>query len=92
MRVMDVDGDNMTPTLSYGDRLIIDFWDTQITANGGVYAFYNAGAVVIYRAEKKVGSVDVILSSDNRLYSSHRVEIDELEILGRVTNFARPLT
>ena len=92
MRVMDVDGDNMTPTLSYGDRLIIDFWDTQITANSGVYAFYNAGAVVIYRAEKKVGSVDVILSSDNPVYFTHRVDLDKLEILGRVAHFARPLT
>ena len=92
MRVMDVDADNMAPTVSYGDKLIINAWDTQISANGGVYAFYDAGAVVIYRAVKKVGSTDVILSNDNPAYSSHCVDLDMLVILGRVAFFARPLT
>lgn len=91
-RIMDVMADNMAPTVSYGDKLIIDANDLQITAAGGVYAFLDSGQVTIQRAEKCMGSNDVLVSNDNPAYSSFRVPIESLTVLGRVVFFARELT
>ena len=71
----------MAPTLSYGDRILVDAGTIEIDAAGGVYAFADGDTVRIMRACKRIGSGKVDIWNDNPAYSHFTVPANELLVL-----------
>ena len=90
-RILTIESDNMAPTLSYGDRILVDAGTIEIDAAGGVYAFADGETVRIMRASKRIGSDKVDIWNDNPAYSRFTVPADELLVLGRVCMVARQI-
>lgn len=90
-RILKVDSDNMAPTMSYDDRVLIDASVIEIDAVGGVYAFSDSGSVRLMRASKRVGSDTVDIWNDNPAYSRFTAPAAELLVLGRVCMVARQI-
>jgi len=90
-RIMTVDSDNMAPTMSYDDRVLVDASNIDIDAAGGVYAFADGGSVRLMRASKRIGSNMVDMWNDNPVYSRFAVPASELLVLGRVCMVARQI-
>ena len=90
-RILTIESDNMAPTLSYGDRILVDAGTIEIDAAGGVYAFADGDTVRIMRACKRIGSDKVDIWNDNPAYSHFTLPADELLVLGRVCMVARQI-
>jgi len=90
--VVTVEGDSMYPTLSSGDRVLVDRSETN-PAKPGVYAIFDSNATVVKRIEKVPASdpVEVVLISDNKNHNQYRVPADLVTVIGRVVWFARRL-
>ena len=89
--ILTIESDNMAPTLSYGDRILVDAGTIEIDAAGGVYAFADGDTVRIMRGCKRIGSDKVDIWNDNPAYSHFTVPADELLVLGRVCMVARQI-
>ena len=92
LAVVEVEGDSMAPTLSPGDRVLIDHADRN-PAKPGIYALWDSNATVVKRLEKVPASdpVQVVLISDNTRHNQYRVLADQINVIGRVVWFARRL-
>lgn len=85
VRIVEVLGDSMEPTLKTGDRVLIDT-NHKVPSPPGVYAVWDGYGVVIKRIEQ-VRNVDrpmVRLISDNKNHAAYEVSIEEAAIIGRV--------
>ncbi|WP_024354197.1 XRE family transcriptional regulator [Brevundimonas naejangsanensis] len=90
--VVTIEGDSMFPTLSSGDRVLVDRSETN-PAKPGVYAIFDSNATVVKRIEKVPASdpAEVVLISDNKNHNQYRVPADLVTVIGRVVWFARRL-
>lgn len=83
--VIQVRGNSMEPLLQDGDRVLVD--TTQTTPSpDGVYVFDDGGGPEVKELQRVRGSdpqkVDII--SANKDYSTSRVPLDQIRIVGRV--------
>ncbi len=77
-----VSGDSMEPLCSYGDIIFINRSKNSIS-RGGVFTIRTEHGLFIKRLQVRIdGKVDII--SDNKDYPKYSVNLDEIEIIGRV--------
>lgn len=89
-RIIEIIGDSMEPTLSSGDRVMIDT-GARIPSPPGVFALWDGLGVVTKRVEH-VPNTDpprLHISSDNPHHESYDRTIEEVNIIGRVIWLAR---
>ncbi|WP_020591449.1 XRE family transcriptional regulator [Kiloniella laminariae] len=89
-RIIEVQGDSMTPTLVSGDRVMIDINDQRPTPPG-IFALWDGFGVVVKRIEHIPNSDPPLLriSSDNANHAEYQRTFDEVNIIGRVIWFGR---
>ena len=82
IEAINVSGDSMEPTFSYGDIVFINRNRKDI-ARGGIFTINTEHGLFIKRIQKRVdGKVDII--SDNRDYPMQTIYENEMEVIGRV--------
>ncbi|MEA2098690.1 MAG: S24 family peptidase [Campylobacterota bacterium] len=84
IEAINVSGDSMEPTFSYNDIIFINRAKTDLHS-GGIFTIRTEGGLFIKRIEKRIdGKIDII--SDNQVYSTQTLNIDEIEVVGRVVS------
>ena len=86
LRVLEVDGDSMAPTIMSGDRVVIDSGHKDPSPDG-LYAIRDPFASVIVRRLQLLRSARpprVKIISDNPNHATEEVALSELEIVGKV--------
>lgn len=82
IEALNVSGDSMEPTFSYGDMIFINRSKVDI-GRGGVFTINSEAGLFIKRLQKRIdGKIDVI--SDNKEYEKQTLEPHELTVIGRV--------
>lgn len=82
IEAINVSGDSMEPTFSYNDVVFINRSKNDLQ-RGGIYTIRTEAGLFIKRVQKRIdGKVDVI--SDNKIYSTQTLDLNEIEIIGRV--------
>ena len=82
IEALKVTGDSMEPTFSYDDIVFINR-AKNVLNRGGVYVIKTEGGLFIKRLLPRIDAkVDVI--SDNDIYPTQTLSINELEIVGKV--------
>lgn len=82
IEALNVSGDSMEPTFSYGDMIFINRNKTDI-GRGGVFTINTEAGLFIKRLQKRIdGKIDVI--SDNKEYAKQTLMPNELNVIGRV--------
>ncbi|NOQ29949.1 MAG: phage repressor protein [Helicobacteraceae bacterium] len=82
IEAINVSGDSMEPTFSYGDIVFINRSKCDI-GRGGVFTIRTEHGAFIKRVQKRVdGLLDVI--SDNDTYVTQTLNASEIEVIGRV--------
>ena len=82
IEALNVSGDSMEPTFSYGDMIFINRSKLDI-GRGGVFTIQSEAGLFIKRLQKRIdGKIDVI--SDNKEYEKQTLEPHELSVIGRV--------
>lgn len=90
LAIVEVRGDSMLPTLSSGDRVMVDLQDRQVS-QPGIFVLYDGGGTVIKRVEKIPGQDRIVLISDNAIHSRYEISGDDVHVVGRVVWAARRL-
>lgn len=81
-----VEGDSMEPTLTPGDRVLVNRGHTDPSPDG-LYAIHNGIGVVVKRLEVVFGPgtpVQVRVISDNPAHGSYTMPVLDLRVIGRV--------
>lgn len=90
LAIVEVRGDSMEPTLSSGDRVLVNMSDRQVS-QPGIFIIYDGDGTVIKRVEKVPGQDRLVLISDNALHSRYEIESGDIQIVGRVVWAAKRL-
>ena len=85
IRVIEVQGNSMEPSLSPGDRVVIDRRQTT-PSPPGYFVLWDGLGTVIKQIENAPNSnpPSVIVKSVNRDYDSYKLKNDEISIIGRI--------
>ncbi len=85
LAVVEVRGDSMEPTLSSGDRVLVNMTDRQVS-QPGIFIIYDGDGTVVKRVEKIPGSSPprIVLISDNPIHGRYEIGSDDVQIVGRV--------
>ena len=82
IEALNVSGDSMEPTFSYGDMIFINRSKVDI-GRGGIFTINTEAGLFIKRLQKRIdGKIDVI--SDNKEYAKQTLMPNELNVIGRV--------
>ena len=82
IEALNVSGDSMEPTFSYGDMIFINRSKLDI-GRGGIFTINTEAGLFIKRLQKRLdGKIDVI--SDNKEYDRQTLDPQELTVVGRV--------
>ncbi len=82
IEALHVSGDSMEPLLGYNDLIFINRAKVSV-GRGGIFALRTAEGLLVKRIQpRKDGKLEII--SDNDVYPSFSVALNEIEILGRV--------
>lgn len=82
IEAINVSGDSMEPTFSYGDIIFVNRTKKDL-GRGGVFAINTEGGLFVKRLQRRIdGGIDII--SDNREYPMQTATPDQIEIIGRV--------
>ena len=91
LAIVEVAGDSMEPTLSTGDRVMVNMNDVSIS-QPGIFVVYDGYGTVIKRVERILGSEGGIrLISDNIRHKTYEVDDQTVNIVGRVIWAAKRL-
>lgn len=88
LALLEVRGDSMEPTLSSGDRVMVNMSDKQVS-QPGIFILYDGGGTVIKRVEKVPGIDKLVLISDNSRHTQYEIDGENVQIIGRVVWAAR---
>ena len=90
LRVMDVQGDSMTPTLKDGDVILVDM-NRRNPVPPGIFVLNDGMGLVAKRLEHVPMSEPprVRIISDNHQYAPYECTAEEVNIIGRVRWFGR---
>lgn len=86
LRVLEVEGDSMAPTLMAGDRVVIDTGHKDPSPDG-LYAIRDAfKAVIVRRLQllRSAGPARVKIIVDNPKHAIEEVSLNEVEVVGKV--------
>jgi DNA-binding Xre family transcriptional regulator len=82
IEAINVSGDSMEPTFSYNDIVFINRAKRDLN-RGGIFTIRTEAGLFIKRIQKRIdGKVDVI--SDNSVYPTQTLALNEIEVVGRV--------
>jgi phage repressor protein C with HTH and peptisase S24 domain len=82
IEAINVTGDSMEPTFSYGDIIFLNRTKQDII-RGGVFTINTENGLFIKRIQKRIdGNIDII--SDNKDYPTQVAALHEIEVIGRV--------
>lgn len=82
IEAINVSGDSMEPTFSYNDIVFINR-EKRDVQRGGIFTIRTEAGLFIKRVQKRIdGKLDII--SDNSVYSTQTLDMNELEVIGRV--------
>ncbi|MEA1955996.1 MAG: LexA family transcriptional regulator [Campylobacterota bacterium] len=82
IEAINVSGDSMEPTFSYNDIVFINRNKTDL-GRGGIFTIRTDAGLFIKRVQKRIdGKIDII--SDNKVYTTLTLDINEIEVIGRV--------
>ena len=87
LRIVDVRGDSMAPTLAEGDVVLVDLRE-QSPSPPGVFVLFDGFGLVVKRLELQADGL-VRLISDNPQYAPYIRALNETNVIGRVVWFAR---
>lgn len=94
LALVEVRGDSMEPTLSSGDRVMIDTTDRNVS-QPGIFVLWDGDGTVIKRLERVYDSEEntIALISDNKRHSRYEIPAhsDRIKIVGRVIWCAKRL-
>lgn len=92
MRVMDVQGDSMIPTLKDGDVVLVDM-NQRSPVPPGIFVLHDGMGLVAKRLEYVPVSEPprVRIISDNQQYSPYECTAEEVNIVGRVRWYGREM-
>ena len=82
LALVTVKGDSMDPTLADGDVVLVDLRQTDIT-DGAIHVLRSDSGVLIKRLQLGLDN-QVIVRSDNKIYSALETTRDKLNVVGRV--------
>lgn len=89
--LLEVAGDSMEPTLSTGDRVMVNTNDVQIS-QPGIFVVYDGYGTVIKRVERILnGEGGMRLISDNQRHTTYEVNDSSVKVIGRVIWAAKRL-
>ncbi len=84
IEAINVSGDSMEPTFSYNDIVFINRAKTDLQ-RGGIFTIRTESGLFIKRIQKRLdGKIDII--SDNQVYSTQTLDVDDVEVIGRVVS------
>jgi transcriptional regulator with XRE-family HTH domain len=90
LRLIDIEGESMKPTLAPGDMVIVNCKDTSV--RDGIYALHIEDALIIKRLQRFSGS-SIKVISDNPAYESWTINPSEsaqrITIVGRIIRVSR---
>lgn len=89
LRVIDVRGDSMLPTLTEGDAVLINLKECA-PSPPGIFVLFDGYGLVVKRLEFHTQE-EVLIISDNTQYAPYTRKLSEINIVGRVVWFAREL-
>jgi hypothetical protein len=82
IEAINVSGDSMEPTFSYGDIIFINRSKRDI-GRGGIFTINTEAGLFVKRIQKRIdGKIDII--SDNKDYPMQTAHPREVEVVGRV--------
>jgi len=84
IEAINVSGDSMEPTLSYNDIVFINRKKIEIK-KGGIFVIRTESGLFIKRVEL-LNDDKVNIISDNHIYSTQKVNIKDIKILGKVVS------
>jgi phage repressor protein C with HTH and peptisase S24 domain len=85
LRVIDLRGDSMEPTLFDGDRAMIDLNDVDVAGNPGVFCLWDGTGLVVKRLQLIPGEHTMVrIKSDNARYDTIDVDAQAVRVIGRV--------
>ncbi len=86
MKIFEVAGDSMSPTLEEGDFIMVNTADNEIRT-GRVYLLRIGEELMVKRLERRPGNI-LVIRSDNPRYEdipvNMEVSLDEVEVYGRM--------
>lgn len=85
VKIVEIMGDSMAPTLTSGDRVLIDTKRTT-PSPPGIYAIWDGMGVIVKRIEVIAGSdpVSINIISDNEHHKPFTLELENAVIIGMV--------
>ncbi len=84
IEALNVSGDSMEPTFSYNDIIFINRNKIDLQ-RGGIFTIRTEAGLFIKRVHKRLdGMIDII--SDNNVYTTQTLNINEIEVIGRVVS------
>jgi hypothetical protein len=81
IKMLRVQGDSMTPTISEGDFVWVDTSNNYIGSDG-IYLIRMATGLAVKRLQ--AGLSNIVIKSDNPTYSNITAEVGEVKIVGKV--------
>lgn len=85
LRVIELTGDSMEPTLSDGDVALVNLGATDVASAPGVYCLWNGRGLVVKRLAFIPGQAGKLrIKSDNPLDDTDEVDAEDVRIIGRV--------
>ncbi len=86
LEIVDVEGDEMAPTLKTGDAVIIDKTKTA-PVPAGLFLIEEMGVRVIRRIRVTLPDGQARVSCDNKAYEGYECEPSKVKIIGRVLGY-----
>jgi hypothetical protein len=83
IKMLRVQGDSMTPTISEGDFVWVDTSNNYIGSDG-IYLIRMATGLAVKRLQ--AGLSNIVIKSDNPTYSNITAEVGEVKIVGKVVH------
>lgn len=85
LRVIELTGDSMRPTLHDGDVALVDLGSTNPVQAPGIYCVFTGTGLAVKRVTAMPGARPKLrVQSDNPIYGIDEVDADEVRIIGRV--------
>lgn len=92
LRLIQITGDSMEPTLCNGDLVMIDVASTSLS-HDGIFVLDDGIGLVAKRLDRVMGEKRpmVRIISDNTQYPAYERRLDEVRIIGKVVWFGRQI-
>lgn len=93
--VINAFGDSMNPTIQNGDKLVIEFVNSNIIKDNNIYVFFYDNKIFCKRLVQNIDSIVVISDNpDKEIYPICRIKKDDMNnvhIIGRIAGVMRKI-